>query len=395
MLTEKEVVAPAPSLDTATIFIAIEMSRSKWVVGTHTPTSDKVSVHTIEWGDVTALLALVERLRYRAASMTGSAEVPILCCYEAGYEGFWLYRRLTAAGLRVLVIDPSSLLVNRRAKRAKTDRIDAKAMIRALMAYDRGEDQVLSAVHVPSVEQDDHRRLVRERQSLVYACTAHTNHIRGLLMTQGIVGFDPRAVAAEQRLGELITGDGRPLGTRLRDEIRREIARLHLVLDQLKAVSAERDAIARVRKADASKADRDTTDVDAPMIAALTRIKGVGPNDASVLVREAFWRKFNNRRELASWSGLAPTPWASGTISRDQGIAKTGPAIFRSHMLQIAWRWLHHQPQSSLSHWFNERTNGGTGRLRRVMIVALARKLLVALWRYATTGLVPTGAVVA
>jgi transposase len=395
MLAEKEVVAPALSVATDPIFVAIEMSRSKWVIGTHVPTATKVGIHAVEWGDVDALLQLFARLRLRAADAAGTADAPILCCYEAGYEGFWLYRRLTAAGLRVLVIDPSSLLVNRRAKRAKTDRIDAKAMIRALMAYNRGEDQVLSAVQVPSVAQEDHRRLVRERQCLVYDCTAHTNRIRGLLLTQGIVGFDPRAGDADQRLDELVTGDGRSLGPRLRDEIRREIARLRIVIDQLKAVSAERDAIARVRKVDAAPAERDAADADAAMIAALARIKGVGPNDSSVLVREAFWRRFNNRRELAAWSGLAPTPWASGAVSRDQGIAKTGPAIFRSHMLQIAWRWLQHQPQSRLSQWFIERTSGANGRLRRIMIVALARKLLVALWRYATTGLVPTGAIVA
>lgn len=324
---------------------------------------------------------------------TGAADVPILCCYEAGYEGFWLYRRLTAAGVRV--IDPSSLLVNRRAKRAKTDRIDAKAMIRALMAYNRGEDQVLSVVQVPSAEQEDHRRLVRERQCLVYDCTAHTNRIRGLLLTQGIVGFDPRAADADQRLDDLRTGDGRPLGSRLRDELHREIARLRVVLDQLRAVSTERDVIARVRKADVVSAEQDGTDTDAAMITAFARIKGVGPNDASVLVREAFWLKFSNRRELAAWSGLAPTPWASGAVSRDQGIAKTGPAIFRSHMLQIAWRWRQHQPRTRLTEWFNERTAGANGRLRRVMIVALARKLLVALWRYATVGLVPTGAIIA
>src|SRR5579872_3520969 len=186
MLAEKEVVAPALSVATDPIFVAIEMSRSKWVIGTHVPTAAKVGIHAVEWGDVDALLQLFARLRLRAADATGTADAPILCCYEAGYEGFWLYRQLTAAGLRVLVIDPSSLLVNRRAKRAKTDRIDAKAMIRALMAYNRGEDQVLSAVQVPSTAQEDHRRLVRERQSLVYDCTAHTNRIRGLLLTQGI-----------------------------------------------------------------------------------------------------------------------------------------------------------------------------------------------------------------
>ena len=395
MLAEKEGTVPASSVATDPIFVAIEMSRSKWVVSTHIPTSSKVGIHILEWGDVDALLTLVDRLRLRAASMIGATDVPILCCYEAGYEGFWLYRRLTAAGLQLLVVDPSSLLVNRRAKRAKTDRIDAKAMVRALMAYNRGEDQVLRAVNVPGIEQEDHRRLVRERQCLVYECTAHTNRIRGLLMTQGIVGFDSRAVGADQRLDELITGDGRLLGPRLRDEIRHEIARLRVVIEQLKAVSAERNAIACVKKVEVLLADRRLVDADASMIVALTRIKGVGPNDASVLVREAFWRKFANRRQLAAWSGLAPTPWASGTISRDQGIAKTGPAIFRSHMLQIAWRWLQHQPRSKLTQWFNERTSGATGRMRRIMIVALARKLLVALWRYATAGLVPTGAIVA
>ncbi len=225
MLAEKEVATPAPSINTDPIFVAIEMSRSKWVVGTHIPTSSKVGIHTVEWGAAAALLALVERLRSRAADVVGIADVPVLCCYEAGYEGFWLYRRLAAAGLRVLVIDPSSLLVNRRAKRAKTDRIDAKAMIRALMAYNRGEDQVLSAVNIPSVEQEDHRRLVRERQSLVYDCTAHTNRIRGLLLTQGIaVGFATRAPAVlSGDLDELVTGDGRSLGPRLKDELQREI----------------------------------------------------------------------------------------------------------------------------------------------------------------------------
>ena len=300
MLTEKEVAAPTPSIDTDPIFVAIEMSRSKWIVGTHIPTSSKVCIHTVEWGDAAALLSLVKRLRSRAADLIGAATVPVLCCYEAGYEGFWLYRRLVAAGLRVLVIDPSSLLVNRRAKRAKTDRIDARAMIRALMTY--------SAVNVPSVEQEDHRRLVRERQCLVYDRTAHTNRIRGLLLTQGIVGFDPRADGADQQLDQLVTGDGRPLGPRLKDELRREIGRLRVLIDQLKDVSAERIATARGKKIDTTQDEQGSADADAKMIAALTCIKGVGPNDASVLVREAFWRKFNNRRELAAWSGLAPMP---------------------------------------------------------------------------------------
>lgn len=389
MLPEKEVAAPATSVKGDPVFVSIEMSRSKWVVGAHVPTTDKVSIHIINWGDTTALLALIDRLRSRAAVALGT-EVSVLCCYEAGYEGFWTYRLLTAAGHRVLVIDPASLLVNRRAKRAKTDRIDAKSMIRALMAFNRGEHQVLSAVHVPSVEQDDDRRLMRERQRLVQERTAHTNRIKGLLLSQGIVGFDPRARGAVDRLADLTTGDGRPVGPRLADEIRRELTRLQLVMDQLAGVEAERDRIAL-----AKQPVEDAAGSDDVMIAALARIRGVGCNDASVLVREAFWREFKNRREIAAWSGFAPTPWASGAVSRDQGITKTGPASFRAHLIQLAWRWLHWQPDSRLSQWFNERTNGATGRVRRIMVVALARKLLIALWRYATTGLVPTGAVVA
>ena len=177
MPAAQKVVARVPSMDTDPIFIAVEMSRSKWVVGAHVPTSDKVSIYTMSWGDTAALFSLIDRLRSRAAGVLG-ADIPILCCYEAGYEGFWLYRLLTAAGHRVLVIDPASLLVNRRAKRAKTDRIDAKAMIRALMAFNRGEDQVLSAVHIPTIEQDDQRRLMRERQRLVKERTAHSNRIK-------------------------------------------------------------------------------------------------------------------------------------------------------------------------------------------------------------------------
>ena len=394
MLTAQKVVARVPSVDTDPIFIAVEMSRSKWVVGAHVPTSDKVSIYTMDWGDTAALFSLIDRLRSRAAGMLG-ADIPILCCYEAGYEGFWLYRLLTAAGHRVLGIDPASLLVNRRAKRAKTDRIDAKAMIRALMAFNRGEDQVLSAVHIPTIEQDDQRRLMRERQRLVKERTAHSNRIKGLLMTQGIIGFDPRGRDAIRQLDDLVTGDGRRLGPRLKDELRRELVRLRLVMDQLTAVEAERDTIARAEKAAAPSTEEARADLDAKMIAALSRIRGVGTNDASVLVREAFWRKFNNRREIAAWSGFAPTPWASGATSKDQGITKAGPAGFRAHMIQISWRWLQFQPHSRLAQWFNERTNGASGRMRRIMIVALARKIMVALWRYATTGLVPTGTVVA
>jgi transposase len=222
----------------------------------------------------------------------------VLCCHEAGYEGFWLQRRFAALGIEMIVIDPASLLVNRRAKRAKTDRIDARDMVRALMAHARGEHQFLSAVRVPTVEQDDERRLLRERQRLVKERTAHTNRIKGLLKTQGIAEFDPRAADAKQRLDGLITGDGRHLGRRLKEEIGRELQRLALVMEQLAPVEAERDRVIREAKALLEEPIADCRQ-DGAMLAALNRLKGIGANDASILVREAFWRDFHNRRELS------------------------------------------------------------------------------------------------
>ncbi len=373
------------------LYVSVEMSRAKWVIGLHTPLADKIAIHTFSCGDVDALLTLIKRTRAKAET-AGYTSPAVMVCYEAGYEGFWLQRRLDALGIRVTVINPASLLVDRRAKRAKTDRLDARGMVRALMAFARGEHQVLSEVRVPTVEQDDTRRTIRERQRLVKERTAHTNRIKGLLKTQGIMDFDPRAAAAASRLDGLVTGDGRHIETCLRREIVRELQRLSLVMEQLARVEAERDAVVETgRQQDGLSTNRDG---DAAMIAVLNRLKGIGANDASILVREAFWRSFRNRRELGGWSGLAPSPWASGSVSRDQGITKAGPPMLRAQMIQITWRWLFWQPNSDLARWFKKRSEGATGRMRRIMVVALARKLLIALWRYATTGAVPSGAIV-
>ena len=392
MLTQEEAVsAPAAAGIDGNIFVSVEMSRSKWVIGLHTPIADKIAIHTFACGDADAVLALVDRMRTKVEA-AGNGSPAVIVCYEAGYEGFWLQRRLDALGLRVVVIDPASLLVDRRAKRAKTDRIDARGMVRALMAFARGEQQVLSEVRVPTVEQDDARRVLRERHRLVKERTAHTNRIKGLLKTQGIMDFDPRAKGATLELDKIMTGDGRRLGACLKQEIVRELERLSLVMEQLARVEAERDAVVETgRQQEVSAADQHR---DATMIAVLNRLKGIGTNDASILVREAFWRNFRNRRELGGWSGLAPSPWASGSVSRDQGITKAGPPMLRAQMIQITWRWLFWQPDSDLARWFQKRTEGATGRMRRIMVVALARKLLVALWRYATTGTVPSGAIV-
>lgn len=373
------------------IFVSVEMSRSKWMIGLHSPLADKISLHTVACGDVDGVLELVRRVSARLEG-AGDSRSTVIVCYEAEYEGFWLHRRLNALSIRVVVIDPASLLVDRRAKRAKTDRIDARSMIRALMAFARGEQRVLSEVHVPTVEQDDARRTLRERQRLVQERTAHTNRVKGLLKTQGVMDFDPRAADAAARLDKIVTGDGRPLGICLKREIVRELERLALAMKQISQIEAERDAVVEEgRQGEDTAAGQK---LDATMIAILNRLKGIGANDATLLVREAFWRDFRNRRELGGWSGFAPSPWASGSVSRDQGITKAGPPMLRAHMIQIAWRWLFWQPGSDLSKWFQRRTNGTTGRVRRIMVVALARKLLIALWRYATAGIIPNGAIV-
>jgi transposase len=251
---------------------------------------------------------------------------------------------------------------------------------------------VLSEVRVPTVEQDDARRGLRERQRLVKERTAHGNRIKGLLKTQGIMDFDPRAADAAARLDGIVTGDGRPLGLCLKREIVRELERLALVMRQIAQVEAERDAVVRECGQQGGAAAEPMR--EATMIQVLNHLKGIGMNDATILTREAFWRDFRNRREVGGWSGLAPSPWASGSVSRDQGITKAGPPMLRAHMIQMSWRWLFWQPDSDLAQWFRKRTEGATGRMRRIMVVALARKLLIALWRYATTGIVPHGAIV-
>ena len=302
----------------------------------------------------------------------------------------WLDR---ATSVETVVLDPASILVNRKAKQRKTDRIDAKKMVRALLAHDRGDAAVLSRVRVPSVEEEDRKRLLRERQRLVKERTSLTNSIKGLLRLHGIFDLQPRTDGFEMKFAEAMTAYGLPLPPRARQEVLRLSERLSLVERQIAQVEAERDAVARSgAKLPIAKVAEGSDAQAAAKIASLTRLKGIGENDATLLTHEIFYRKFNNRRELASWVGMTPTPWASGAMERDQGIGRDGPAWIRAQLIQMAWRWLRYQPESALSEWFEQRTAGARGRIRRVMIVALARKLLVALWRFCETGLVPTGA---
>lgn len=369
----------------AAVFMAIELSKKGWLVALRSPVADRISLHRLAAGDAKGLLGLAERARAAAVAAL-EAEVRVICCYEAGYDGFWLHRVLTAAGVENLVVDPASIHVDRRARRAKTDRIDAQALLRTLMAHCRGEGRVWSVVSPPTSEEEDARRPHRERHSLLKERGKHINRIKGLCAQQGILEYEPMRADRHERLAELVTGDGQPLQPRLLTEIRRELARLELLLEQLVELEAEREAAIKAASDDA------TAPVQVRHARMLRRLVAVGPETSAVLAHEVFYRHFRNRRQLAGYAGLAPSPHMSGGLSREQGISKSGNPRARTALVEAAWLWLRHQPKSALAQWFVQRVGEQRGRMRRIMVVALARKLLVALWRYVETGLVPTGA---
>jgi transposase len=370
------------NLPEVAVFVTLELSKSAWLLAAQAIPSGKTSAHRLGGGDVSGLLALLRRLQEREQRSSGR-EVAIILGYEAGYDGFWLQRRLSAEALTCFVMDPGSLQVDRRARRAKTDRLDAAMLLRALMAWCRGDHAACRMVQVPSVEREDARRTHRERQRLIAERVQHVNRIKGLLATQGVYAFQPLRRDRWERLKEVRTGDGRDLPQRLRGEIEREFRRLELVLEQVAAAEAERDA---------AVANPAIEDADAEKVTRLARLGGIGTELATVLVREALYRPFATRKQVAAYAGLTPSPYASGDRQRDRGISKAGNPLLRKSMIELAWLWLRYQPGSGLARWFVERVGTGRGRIRKVTAVALARKLLVALWRYLATGLVPEGA---
>jgi transposase len=369
--------------DAVRCHLAIELSKKNWVVAINTPLADKISRHTLPGCDWKGLLQLMQRIRTRVTRELGRP-VEMISCYEAGYDGFWLHRLLEGQGVHSLVVDPASLQVDRRARRAKTDRIDAQRLLLSLIRYLRGEPKVWSVVRVPSVAEEDDRRLHRERDRLINERIQHVNRIKGLCAIHGIYDYEPMRPDGTRRLEQLRTSDGRTLPPRLKAEIARELQRLQLVLRMLKEIDAERDAIASARLSGHTNAKK---------IQHLVKLKAIGPEFATVLAGEVFYRRFTNRRELASYVGLTPSHLQSGSTCRDQGISKAGNRKARTPMIELAWLWQTHQPDSALSVWFRERVTNLKGRIRRITIVAMARKLLIALWRYVETGVVPGGAV--
>jgi transposase len=365
-----------------TIFVAIELSQKTWLVTLHSPDKDKISRHKLEGGDHVELLALIGRVRERAARALGAVPA-VVSCYEAGYDGFWLHRLLLAAGITNHVFDPASIAVDQRARRVKTDRIDGERMLRTLMAYLRGEPQVVRIVRVPAPEQEDARRASRERGRLIKERTAHTTRIKALLRLLGMAVGNPRRRNWLSWLAAQRDWQGQAVPRQMLAEITYEHARLMLVREQLEGL-AQASAQADPAPAAAQMAERSEH---------LLRLKCLGPAFATTLTSEVFYKDFRNRREVASYFGLTPSPWQSGGIDRDQGISKAGNPRARCAAIELSWLWLRHQPESALTRWFRSRThNNASKRNKRIAIVALARKLMVALWRYLTTGRVPEGA---
>ncbi|MGT2503595.1 IS110 family transposase [Bradyrhizobium guangxiense] len=363
-----------------TIFVAVELSQKTWLLTLHSPDRDRMSRHKLDGGDHAGLLDLIEKVRRRAADKLGS--VPrVVSCYEAGYDGFWLHRLLEAAGISNFVFDPASIAVEQRSRRTKTDRIDGELLLRTLMAHLRGEPRVVRIVRVPSVAQEDARRSSRERDRLIKEQTSHTNRIKALLRLSGMAVGSPQRGNWLDWLQQQRDWQGQPLSPHVLAEVTREHARLMLVRKQLLALEqVQATRTSAVPEQTAQRQER------------LERLKALGPSLSGTLTHEVFYKDFHNRRQVGSYIGLAPSPWQSGGIDREQGISKAGNPRARVKAIELAWLWLQHQPDSELSLWFRTRTANAGKRARRIAIVALARKLMVALWRYLTTGLVPAGA---
>jgi transposase len=372
------------------IFISLELSRSRWLITSLVPGGgQRMSRHSVDAGDLAGLLARFWAIRDKVSARTGIS-YPIIVIQEAGLDGFWIHRALEQEGIESHVVDAASIAVSRRRRRAKTDRIDGEALLRVLLAFKRGEPRVCSMARAPTPQDEDRRRICRERKTLLAERIRHVNRIKGLLFSQGIGDYEPLRRDRRRALEAVRTGDGRTLGANMKAQIGRELDRVELLLDQIAAVEAERDAmLAREAEAEAAQ-DAKRTPAAVEM---LMDLRGLGADTVAMLWTEALYRSFDNRRQLAAFVGLAGTPWQSGSIDHEQGVSKGGHQRLRTAMIQLAWLWPRHQPGSALARWFVERTKGASKLQRKKMVVALARKLLVALWKWVDAGVVIEGAV--
>jgi len=358
------------------LYMAMELSQRTWKLG-FSVGNRKCREVNVPAGNAAELSEAIRKAR---AKLALASDAPVRSCYEAGRDGLWIHRLLDKLRVDNVIVDPASIEVNRRKRRAKTDRLDVRKLLKRLVAYHEHDPQAWSVVRVPSVEHEDDRRIHRELERLTKERTGHRTRIQALLAT---VGVERRPTKKFGEWLEVATQwDGTPLPPQLAGELRREHARLELVEAQM--AELRRTIEERIKAAD--------NDSDAKS-ARLTKLVAIGPLGGWVLVKELFaWRAFRNRREVGAVAGLTPTPYDSGGGDREQGISKAGNRRVRVLMTQLAWSWLRYQPDSQLSQWFKEKWGGGSKRSRRVGIIALARRLLIALWRWVDQGVTPEGA---
>jgi transposase len=367
------------SVEGPVLFMAFELGNMEWKLGFSVGIGQRPRVRTIPARHLEGLQREIELAKKRF-DLPETARV--VSCYEAGRDGFWLHRYLVEAEIENLVVDSSSIEVNRRFRRSKTDRMDVEKLVGQLMRYQRGEKKVWHVVRVPGIQAEDQRQLHRELADLKAERTQHINRIKGLLVGQG-VRLGKIGVGFLEELAAIRLWDGRSIPQGLRARLEREYERLQFIQGQLHELEAER--VEAIRRSESPEVDK---------VRQLLRLKGIGLNSAWVNTMEFFaWRDFHNGKEVRGLAGLVPTPYQSGASSRERGMSKAGNRHVRALAIEIAWGWLRYQPESELSHWYQRRFGDGSSRVRRIGIVALARKLLIALWRYLETGLIPQGAV--
>lgn len=363
----------------STLIAVIEMSQSSWLVGAMVPGLRREPRKKLS-ADETALLELLQRWR-GAAEKAGAKVARIALAYEAGRDGFWLARWLRARGVEAYVIHPTSVAVSREHRRAKTDRLDLALLERAFLGWLRGEAKHCTMAAIPSLAEEDAKRANRERETLVGERTRLVNRMKGALARLGVRGFNPKLKKAPSRLEDLRTPEGVPLPANTLAELRRDMARLALVNDQIKQIEAAR--LARLQEAP----DQPTH----AMVRLLARVVGLGIETADTLVHEVLARDLRDRRAVARYAGLTGAPDESGKRRREKGLARAGNARVRRIMIQLAWRFLMFQGDCALVRWYRARTRDANRKARKTFIVALARKLLIALWRLVTSGENPEG----
>jgi transposase len=362
---------------TKTLYVAFELGEKEWKLASSTRLEETPRLHTVGSRNTALLVTVLEKERIRSGAER------VASCYEAGRDGFWLHRFLCAHAIDNRIVDSASIEVRRRARRVKTDRLDAQKLLTMLHREALGERRVWSVVRVPSVADEDARSLQREYRTLVKERSRSVNRIKGLLAGQGLAA--PRVDARFlDWLGRALLWDGSTLLSGVRHRVQREFARWRFTHDQVLALEKER-----------RERTKDEADRSLDKVRALHALKGIGLGAAWTWGLEFFsWRHFRNGKEVGALSGLAPTPYQSGELNHELGISRSGNRWVRGIAIEIAWGWLRHQPNSALSHWYQQRFARGGPRARKIGIVALARKLLVALWRYVETGALPEGATV-